>query len=103
MIDRKQAGNLFIYDYKLIDKSGKMYQIKSVHPTMLSIARVNYTSYITILYEDIGSKFFVVARDLSELKEEVYPGIVPLIECAKIAYPNERWVMYENSKDKFAQ
>lgn len=81
MLTRLQAHIAAGYGYKLVDKLGEEYKIQSTHNSyFLTDDRLIHF----ISFDKIGTDYFILARDLSQLTEEIeHEGerFVP-IECA---------------------
>lgn len=94
MIDKTTAGILYSYGYKLKDSEGNVWLIKELLTAQrMGIKREGHKisqerHNRTIGFEEIGTTYKILARDLKQLTQEI-EGKVPLIECARIAMPDK--------------
>lgn len=90
MITRQQVALLFAYDFKLVDKEGREYEIFGLDETDLYCRNSNEVWYIP--FTILGSDVFILAHPYSRLTDEVN-GVIPLIEIAKVGFVDEEWVV----------
>lgn len=89
-IDKLTASLLFAHSFKLVDKEGNEYEILQPERDAF-LLKILYgehegeSEYAD--YNQIGKDFFVLCRPLTDLIKEVN-GVVPIVELAKIEYPN---------------
>lgn len=77
MITREIAGQLYGYQYQLIDKEGK-WNIVGSYRGGLEIVRVSGSMPRFISFESIGKDYFVLCRPYSDLTKEIEPGVWPI-------------------------
>lgn len=85
MLSRLQAHIAAGYGYKLVDKEGYEYKIISTLSTFF-VAQKEGSFGIFVYFDKIGTDYFILARDLSQLTEE-------------IEHDGERFVPYEKLKN----
>jgi len=99
MITKKIAGDLYGNGFMLQRKDKTIFGIMGINDTgmLLSIAGVSmaYTEN-----NQIGTDYHILARPLSDLTKEItHKGetFVPIVECAKIAFPalSNDWEYYD--------
>lgn len=101
MITRELAGQLYGNAYRLVDNDGKVWVVNSVIGSS-DLAIWSNTEQAICPFSKIGIDYFILARPYEQLTKEIEPGVVPLVEAAKISksyvdwtFKNERVVSYD--------
>jgi len=97
-ITKQIAATLYAYDYKLVDDNLNQYQIIAIEDsTCGDFVLTAVTGYmddeieVNILQKEIGEYYFILARQMSDLTKNIDGVGVPIVELAKIAFPEQNW------------
>lgn len=85
MINKQQAHTLAGYGYKLQDKEGDVWVIDRMVSDGLFLKNGNKQA--NIYFEEIGTDYFILSRDLSQLIQPItHEGkeFIPIVELAKV-------------------
>lgn len=95
-IKREIAGQLHGYGYEILEvKTNKICTIKSLAQDRFSLFEDDDRAFDVVYFDQIGKDYFVLCRPYSDLTKEIEPGVVPLVEAAKISFPHEKWSLEE--------
>lgn len=84
MITKKQAQLLAAYEFRLVDKQGKEFEIKSSHKDCYTIDEAIHIK--AIQYAVIGVDYFILCRPYSQLTDEIEHGGERFEPIKKISY-----------------
>ena len=94
-ITKQTAADLYKWDYKLQDKEGRIWDINSIiGNTHFYIWHKDESQ--TCFLDQIGTKFKIMCRKL-DLNKKIFPSLIPIVELAKIAYPEHTWFLKNNN------
>jgi len=90
MITKQIAATLYSYDYKLVDKEGLIYPIKGVFTDQfgdcaLTLIDIIEDEKFDLVLKYIGTDYFILARQMSDLTKNIEGVGVPIFELLKIA------------------
>lgn len=95
-ITKQQAALLFSYDFKLVDKEGNEYDIKSISRNGMYLTEEGNTDgmpYTHLPFENVGYEYSIKAYHHSCLTKEVFTQglkINVLYELTRLYYPEIR-------------
>jgi hypothetical protein len=91
-ITKQHAHIAAAYEYKLVDKEGKQFNIEGVYSHFICLWDAEGLEHGDIKFEQIGTEYFFLCRPLSDLVKEI-DGKVPIVELANICAPELNWVV----------
>jgi len=87
MIDKVTAALLYAWDFNLIDKQGRIYNIDKLNQNSLIVdENLGYVADLEVSFDQIGTDYHILARPMSDLTKEITidgESFVPLVELAK--------------------
>lgn len=98
MITKQTAATLFSFGFRLVDKEGKKYIIDSVGKYGFTVHTEAENWEYTIMYNQIGTDFWVLKRDFSMLTKSITVEgeiVKPLIELGKLI-SKEDWFIVKD-------
>jgi len=96
MINKIVACQLFAYDYKLIDKEGRQYDIRNIGESSMELYGSMPVFDREILYSQIGKDYFILARPMGMLTNYIDEDRTPLEVIQERGKLASVYYIYEN-------